>query len=157
MFAALRQPLARASAAKPLVRSFSAYSPLQSKCPHAVAPTKSPKLEYLLTETRGRVALVTLHRPKALNALCNDLFVELNQVLKDIDNNKEIGAIVLTGSERAFAAGADIKEMKDRQFIENYVEDFLGHWTQITKIRKPIIAAVNGFALGGGCELAMMC
>ncbi|KAF9313841.1 putative enoyl-CoA hydratase, mitochondrial, partial [Linnemannia elongata] len=122
----------------------------------AVAPA-SPKLEYLLTETRGRVALVTLHRPKALNALCNGLFVELNQVLKDFDNNKDIGSIVITGSERAFAAGADIKEMKDRQFIENYSEDFLGHWTQITRIRKPIIAAVNGFALGGGCELAMMC
>ncbi|KAF9147183.1 putative enoyl-CoA hydratase, mitochondrial [Linnemannia schmuckeri] len=152
MFAALRQPLARASAAKPLTRAFSAYTPAQN----AVAPA-SPKLEYLLTETRGRVALVTLHRPKALNALCNGLFVELNQVLKDFDNNKDIGSIVITGSERAFAAGADIKEMKDRQFIENYVEDFLGHWTQITKIRKPIIAAVNGFALGGGCELAMMC
>ncbi|KAG0364338.1 putative enoyl-CoA hydratase, mitochondrial [Gamsiella multidivaricata] len=123
----------------------------------AVAPTKSANLEYLLTETRGRVGVVTLHRPKALNALCNGLFVELNQVLKEMDNNKEIGAIVLTGSERAFAAGADIKEMKDRTFIENYTEDFLGHWTQITKIRKPIIAAVNGFALGGGCELAMMC
>ncbi|KAG0292591.1 putative enoyl-CoA hydratase, mitochondrial [Linnemannia gamsii] len=152
MFAALRQPLARASAAKPLARAFSAYTPAQN----AVAPA-SPKLEYLLTETRGRVALVTLHRPKALNALCNGLFVELNQVLKEFDNNKDIGSIVITGSERAFAAGADIKEMKDRQFIENYVEDFLGHWTQITKIRKPIIAAVNGFALGGGCELAMMC
>ncbi|KAG0231295.1 hypothetical protein BGX31_005563 [Mortierella sp. GBA43] len=123
---------------------------------NAAAPT-SPKLEYLLTETRGRVAIVTLHRPKALNALCNGLFVELNQVLKGFDENKDIGAIVLTGSERAFAAGADIKEMKDRNFIENYSEDFLGHWTQITKIRKPIIAAVNGFALGGGCELAMMC
>ncbi|CAO3566301.1 unnamed protein product [Mortierella alpina] len=153
MFAALRQPLARASAAKPLARAFSAYSPVQN----AVAPTKSPKLEYLLTETRGRVGLVTLHRPKALNALCNGLFVELNQVLKELDDNKEIGAIVITGSERAFAAGADIKEMKDRNFIENYAEDFLGHWTQIIKIRKPIIAAVNGFALGGGCELAMMC
>ncbi|KAF9132699.1 putative enoyl-CoA hydratase, mitochondrial [Mortierella sp. 14UC] len=152
MFSALRQPLARASAAKPLARAFSAYSPAQN----AVAPA-SPKLEFLLTETRGRVALVTLHRPKALNALCNGLFVELNQVLKEFDNNKDIGSIVITGSERAFAAGADIKEMKDRQFIENYVEDFLGHWTQITKIRKPIIAAVNGFALGGGCELAMMC
>ncbi|KAG0277823.1 putative enoyl-CoA hydratase, mitochondrial [Linnemannia exigua] len=152
MFSALRQPLARASAAKPLARAFSAYTPAQN----AVAPA-SPKLEYLLTETRGRVALVTLHRPKALNALCNGLFVELNQVLKEFDNNKDIGSIVITGSERAFAAGADIKEMKDRQFIENYVEDFLGHWTQITKIRKPIIAAVNGFALGGGCELAMMC
>ncbi|KAG0043750.1 hypothetical protein BGZ83_011070 [Gryganskiella cystojenkinii] len=153
MFAALRQPLARASAVKPLVRSFSAFSPIQN----AVSPAKTPELEYLLTETRGRVGIVTLHRPKALNALCNGLFVELNQVLKEMDNNVDIGAIVLTGSERAFAAGADIKEMKDRNFIENYSENFLGHWTQIINIRKPIIAAVNGFALGGGCELAMMC
>ncbi|KAF9937917.1 putative enoyl-CoA hydratase, mitochondrial [Modicella reniformis] len=152
MFSALRQPLVRATAAKRLSRAFSAYSPNHN----AVAPT-SPKLEYLLTETRGRVAVVTLHRPKALNALCNGLFVELNQVLREFDDNKDIGAIVITGSERAFAAGADIKEMKDRGFIENYAEDFLGHWTQITKIRKPTIAAVNGFALGGGCELAMMC
>ncbi|KAF9304547.1 putative enoyl-CoA hydratase, mitochondrial [Mortierella antarctica] len=153
MFSALRQPLARASAAKPLARAFSVYSPVKN----AVAPVQNAKLEYLLTETRGRVALVTLHRPKALNALCNGLFVELNQVLKEYDNNSEIGAIVLTGSERAFAAGADIKEMKDRNFIENYTQDFLGHWVDIIKIRKPIIAAVNGFALGGGCELAMMC
>ncbi|KAG0030127.1 putative enoyl-CoA hydratase, mitochondrial [Podila clonocystis] len=142
MFSALRQPLARASAAKPLARAFSVYSPVKN----AVAPVQTPKLEYLLTETRGRVALVTLHRPKALNALCNGLFVELNQVLKEYDNNSEIGAIVLTGSERAFAAGADIKEMKDRNFIENYTQDFLGHWVDIIKIRKPIIAAVNGFA-----------
>ncbi|KAF9199927.1 hypothetical protein BGZ49_009901 [Haplosporangium sp. Z 27] len=152
MFAALRQPLARASSARPLTRAFSVCSPSLN----AAAPT-SPKLEYLLTETRGRVAIITLHRPKALNALCNELFVELNQVMREYDNNKDIGAIVLTGSERAFAAGADIKQMKDRKFIENYSDDFLGHWTQITKVRKPIIAAVNGFALGGGCELAMMC
>ncbi|KAF9426404.1 putative enoyl-CoA hydratase, mitochondrial [Entomortierella beljakovae] len=152
MFAALRQPLARASATRPLKRAFSAYGPALN----AAAPT-SPKLEYLLTETRGRVAIVTLHRPKALNALCNELFSELNQVLREFDDNNDIGAIVLTGSERSFAAGADIKQMKDRNFIENYSSDFLGHWTQITKVRKPIIAAVNGFAFGGGCELAMMC
>ncbi|KAG0222721.1 putative enoyl-CoA hydratase, mitochondrial [Actinomortierella wolfii] len=153
MFAALRQPLARAAVARPLARSFSVARPALN----AVAPAKPAQLEYLLTETRGRVAVVTLNRPKALNALCNGLFVELNQVLEEIDNNDEIGAIVLTGSERAFAAGADIKEMKDSNFIDNYKNNFLGHWTKITTIRKPIIAAVNGFALGGGCELAMMC
>ncbi|KAF9973678.1 hypothetical protein BGZ73_003045 [Actinomortierella ambigua] len=152
MFAALRQPLARAAVARPLARSFSVARPAYN----AAAATPA-KLEYLLTETRGRVAVVTLNRPKALNALCNGLFVELNQVLEDLDNNNDVGAIVITGSERAFAAGADIKEMKDNNFIENYKNNFLGHWTKITTIRKPIIAAVNGFALGGGCELAMMC
>ncbi|KAF9159197.1 putative enoyl-CoA hydratase, mitochondrial [Actinomortierella ambigua] len=153
MFAALRQPLARAAVARPLARSFSVARPAYN----AVSPAKPAQLEYLLTETRGRVALVTLNRPKALNALCNGLFVELNKVLEEFDNNSDIGAIVITGSERAFAAGADIKEMKDSNFIDNYKNNFLGHWTKITTIRKPIIAAVNGFALGGGCELAMMC
>ncbi|OZJ06541.1 Enoyl-CoA hydratase, mitochondrial [Bifiguratus adelaidae] len=112
---------------------------------------------HILAETRGKVGLVTLNRPKALNALCNDLFVELNQALENYDNDPNVGCIVLTGSEKAFAAGADIKEMKDKEGIENYKNNFLGHWTHITNIRKPIIAAVNGFALGGGCELAMMC
>ncbi|KAH9036757.1 enoyl-CoA hydratase [Lactarius deliciosus] len=102
------------------------------------------------------VALVTLNRPKALNALNKALFAELNEALRLIDSEKDIGAIVITGSERAFAAGADIKEMKDKSFAEVYTDQFLADWQDITSIRKPIIAAVSGYALGGGCELALM-
>lgn len=101
--------------------------------------------------------MVTLNRPKALNALCDDLINELNAQLKVFDADPSVGAIVVTGSERAFAAGADIKEMCDKTYMEAYKTDMLSHWTDITRIKKPVIAAVNGFALGGGCELAMMC
>ncbi|PVV00333.1 hypothetical protein BB560_005292 [Smittium megazygosporum] len=118
----------------------------------------SGSYNHILTETIGKVALITLNRPKALNALCSDLFHELNASLKEFDADPKIAAIVLTGSERAFAAGADIKEMKDKSLVESYTKELLGHWTeQINKTKKPIIAAVNGYALGGGCELAMMC
>lgn len=116
--------------------------------------------EYIQTSlagTEGRVGLVTLHRPKALNALCAGLMDELIRALNEMDNDPTIGAIVLTGSEKAFAAGADIKEMQHRDFASNYRENFLEWWSNITLVRKPIIAAVNGYALGGGCEVAMMC
>ncbi|OMH85404.1 Enoyl-CoA hydratase, mitochondrial [Zancudomyces culisetae] len=114
--------------------------------------------KFIVTEVVGKVGLVKLNRPKALNALCNQLFVELNESLLALDNDPKIGAVVLTGSERAFAAGADIVEMKDSEFVKNYTSGFLSHWVhQFEKMRKPVIAAVNGFALGGGCELAMMC
>uniref|UniRef100_A0A1I7Y1H7 Probable enoyl-CoA hydratase, mitochondrial n=1 Tax=Steinernema glaseri TaxID=37863 RepID=A0A1I7Y1H7_9BILA len=103
------------------------------------------------------VALIELNRPKALNALCNQLMTELSVSLDKLDSDKSIGAIVITGSERAFAAGADIKEMVGRDFASTYSNRFLEDWTKVTKVRKPVIAAVNGFALGGGCELAMMC
>ncbi|KAJ1939920.1 putative enoyl-CoA hydratase, mitochondrial [Linderina macrospora] len=123
-----------------------------------IVSTESPAYNMIKTETQGRVAIITLNRPKALNALCSELFHEINDALARFDNDSGIGAIVLTGSERAFAAGADIKEMKDTQFIDNYKSNFLGHWVeQINKLRKPLLAAVNGYALGGGCELAMMC
>ncbi|KZS89005.1 enoyl-CoA hydratase [Sistotremastrum niveocremeum HHB9708] len=103
------------------------------------------------------ITLITLNRPKALNALSSPLFHELNSALAAAEVDDEVGCIVLTGSEKAFAAGADIKEMKDIKYHEAYGKDFLGHWAQLSKIRKPIIAAVSGFALGGGCELALMC
>ena len=112
----------------------------------------------ILVETRGAVGLITLNRPQALNALCDALIRELGAALDDFERNAAIGAIVLTGSEKAFAAGADIKEMAGKTFVECYIEDFITNgWERITTCRKPIIAAVAGFALGGGCEVAMMC
>jgi enoyl-CoA hydratase len=112
----------------------------------------------ILAETRGAVGLITLNRPQALNALCDALIRELGAALDGFENDSAIGAIVLTGSEKAFAAGADIKEMAGKTFVECYIEDFITNgWERITTCRKPIIAAVAGFALGGGCEVAMMC
>ncbi|KAG6821031.1 hypothetical protein H0H93_007921 [Arthromyces matolae] len=111
----------------------------------------------LVSRPEPAVALVTLNRPKALNALSSPLFAELNQAFYDADTDPSVSAIVLTGSEKAFAAGADIKEMKDLSFSDAYKNNFLEDWSKITRIRKPIIAAVSGYALGGGCELALMC
>ncbi|HEY1384192.1 MAG TPA: enoyl-CoA hydratase [Dongiaceae bacterium] len=114
--------------------------------------------EAILLEKRGRVGLVTLNRPKALNALCAQLVAELEQALNELEADANIGAIVVTGSERAFAAGADIKEMKDRTFIDVFTSDFITKgWERLAQCRKPTIAAVAGYALGGGCEIAMMC
>ena len=114
--------------------------------------------ENILVETQGRVGLIRLNRPAALNALCDALVRELGEQLMAFDADKAIGAIVITGNERAFAAGADIKEMRDRTNPDAMVEDFIGAgWESVLKVKKPVIAAVAGFALGGGCELAMMC
>ncbi|OCH87173.1 enoyl-CoA hydratase [Obba rivulosa] len=114
--------------------------------------------EYILTSRPADgVALITLNRPKALNALCTPLFDELNKALSDFDADDSVRAMVLTGSDRAFAAGADIKEMKDKEYAEVYKGKFLESWTLLSSLRKPIIAAVSGYALGGGCELALMC
>ena len=113
--------------------------------------------ETLVTEARGSVGLITLNRPKALNALNSDVMRELAEALKVFDTDPAIGAIVLTGSEKAFAAGADIKEMQAVNFVDAFVDDFLGGWEAVANTRKPLIAAVSGYALGGGCELAMMC
>ncbi|KAG8747845.1 hypothetical protein FRC10_011291 [Ceratobasidium sp. 414] len=111
----------------------------------------------LVSRPHPNVTLLTLNRPRALNALSTPLFEEFNEVLDVIEKDEEVGALVITGSEKAFAAGADIKEMKAKQFTDVYKNNFLGDWTKITTFRKPTIAAVSGFALGGGCELAMMC
>jgi len=107
--------------------------------------------------SNSNVALITLNRPKALNALNDQLMGELSETLAELDKDKSVGSIVITGSERAFAAGADIKEMVNLDFATNYQGSFLADWTKINGTKKPIIAAVNGFALGGGCELALMC
>lgn len=112
----------------------------------------------ILVETRGRVGLITLNRPKQLNALNDDLMDELGEALSKFDADDGVGAILITGSEKAFAAGADIAAMKDWSFMEVYKTDFVTrNWERMRSIRKPVIAAVSGYALGGGCELAMMC
>jgi enoyl-CoA hydratase len=114
--------------------------------------------ENLLVETRGRVGLITLNRPKALNALNDALMDELGAAMKAFDADEDIGAIVLTGSEKAFAAGADIGMMAKYSYMDVYKGEYITrNWEAIRSVRKPVIAAVAGFALGGGCELAMMC
>lgn len=113
--------------------------------------------EAILTETRGAVGIITLNRPKALNALNSTLMRELSDALAAFETDEAIGAVVLTGSEKAFAAGADIKEMQSLEFVDAYVGNFIGSWDKVSTFRKPLIAAVSGFALGGGCEVALMC
>ena len=113
--------------------------------------------ETILVERRGAVGLITLNRPKALNALNDTLIAEIDAALTVFDEDDEVGAVVLTGSEKAFAAGADIKEMLARDFAAAHRTDFIAAWQDIAAHPKPVIAAVAGYALGGGCELALMC
>ena len=114
--------------------------------------------EHILVETRGAVGLITLNRPAALNALCAALIEELDAALDAMEADDAIGAIVLTGSDKAFAAGADINEMAGKSYTDAYSADFITvGWERVAACRKPIIAAVAGYALGGGCEMAMMC
>lgn len=113
--------------------------------------------ENILVERRDSVGLIRFNRPQALNALNAALIRELGEALSDFDRDDKIGAIVITGNEKAFAAGADIKEMVSKTYMEAYLGDFLSSWERLASQRKPVIAAVAGFALGGGCELALMC
>ena len=113
--------------------------------------------EFILTETRGRVGLITLNRPQVMNALNHQLVIEVMDALEAFDNDDNIGAMVITGNEKAFAAGADIKEMANQSGQQMKDSDHVAAFSRIMKIQKPIIAAVSGYALGGGCELAMSC
>eukprot|EP00904_Undaria_pinnatifida_P014085 jgi/Undpi1/9807/HiC_scaffold_27.g12261.m1 len=115
------------------------------------------ELENVLVEQRERVGIITFNRPKALNALNSGLILDICTAAEAFEADPSVAALVLTGNEKAFAAGADIKQLAKLTYAEAYGQDVFKEWTRLTNIRKPIIAAVNGYALGGGCELAMMC
>ncbi|KAK0553851.1 hypothetical protein OC845_000988 [Tilletia horrida] len=153
---------------------FSTSAPAHNTAePSSSASSSTSEYKHILVSSPApRVTLITLNRPKALNALNSELFSEINHAASTADADPQVGAIVITGSDKAFAAGADIKEMKEKEYADVYKNNFLGHWTLLTTVRKPIVAAVSGYArliapqppffapayvqLGGGCELAMM-
>ncbi|RAH41589.1 enoyl-CoA hydratase echA [Aspergillus brunneoviolaceus CBS 621.78] len=147
MFARHCSRLVASRTARPLSTHLRTYTSATSAYEHIITSTPKPG-----------VGLITLNRPKALNALSSPLFRELNDALTKYDEDKDIGAIIITGSEKAFAAGADIKELAPLTFSAAYTTNFIAPWSHLaTSIRKPVIAAVSGYALGGGCELALMC
>uniref|UniRef100_A0A915NI69 Probable enoyl-CoA hydratase, mitochondrial n=1 Tax=Meloidogyne floridensis TaxID=298350 RepID=A0A915NI69_9BILA len=133
---------------------------LEFSCARLRPFTKQKDYEMIKVEKTGenkRVGLITLNRPKPHNALCNQLMDELADSLQKMDKDQTLGVIIVTGCEKVFATGADIREMAPKEFAHVFGTGFLENWSQVSKVRKPVIAAVNGYALGGGCELAMMC
>ena len=141
--------------AKPFPARFVKTSSLRIRRPYST-PAEQTFEHIQLSKPRPGVALITLNRPKALNALFTPLINELNTCTRALDVDKSVGCIVITGSAKAFAAGADIKEMAPKSFSDAYGDDFIESWSDLMRIKKPVISAVNGYALGGGCELAMM-
>ena len=145
----------------PMIRSLVTATRLQPaaalRAPLSSIAGLKEAYEFIKCDVKGKTGIITLNRPKALNALCDGLLADLIHAARVMDSNDNIGAIVITGSEKAFAAGADIKEMSKREYVECYTNNLFANWTDITRITKPTIAAVSGYALGGGCELAMMC
>lgn len=142
--------------AQPAASSGAAAAAATSGTPEPTGPPP-PTYENVIAERRGKVGVIKLNRPKQLNALSDSLVRDIQSALFYFQDDKTVGAMVLIGSEKAFAAGADIKEMSTKSFMDAYKSNMLAQWQDLNKIRKPVIAAVSGFALGGGCELAMLC